>query len=68
MAGEPDQGDGALADHGKHPHQKTIQESFGQIQMRLEEFAESLHGGSGDLGVEIQFVHNQRVTLQAAIC
>jgi hypothetical protein len=59
VTGEPDQGDRALAENRKDQHQKAGQACLGELQMRLEEFAESLHRRFGGLGMFAFCFHKQ---------
>ena len=68
VTGEPDQRDGALAENRKDQHQKAGHACLGELQMRFEEFAESLHRRFVGLGMVVFFVRKQWLTPQAAIC
>jgi hypothetical protein len=67
VTGEPDERDRALAKNRENQHQKAGQACLGELQMRLEEFAKSLHYQSGDLGIVDFCVHNQWITPQVVI-
>jgi hypothetical protein len=68
VTGESDERDRALAKNRENQHQKAGQACLGELQMRLEEFAKSLHYQSGDLGIVDFCVHNQWITPQVVIC